>query len=111
MTVPALTRLVVGVDAVADAASIFEQKLELPGRAEGESQVIPIGSAEIELSASAQPRGLSRLVLECDDLAACERRLAERGIPFERDASGALRLGGEATHGVTLEIRGPAARA
>lgn len=107
MSAPRLERVVVGVESVADAARTFAERLELPGRAEGDACAIPIGQATIELSARAQPAGLARLVLRSEDLAELAKRLEARGVPFERAPSGALLLAGEATHGVAIEIRGP----
>jgi hypothetical protein len=49
---------------------------------------------------------MNRLVLRCDDLEATARRLRERGVPFQREEDGALRLEPGATHGVPILIRG-----
>lgn len=101
-----LDRLVVGVDSLDEAARVFAERLELPGVREGEAHRVGIGASSIELSETAQPRGMNRLVLRCDDLEATARRLRERGVPFQREEDGALRLEPGATHGVPILIRG-----
>ncbi len=98
-----LGRLVVGTESVADAARVFEENLELPGSREEQSVRIAIGPSTIELSASARPLGMSRLVLEVSDVDALEKRLREAGVECERDGL-SLKLEGTATHGVPLEI-------
>ncbi len=98
-----LGRLVVGTEDVEDAARVFEENLELPGTREGQSVQIAIGPSTIELSAGAQPLGMSRLVLEVADVDALEKRLREAGVECERDGE-SLKLEAAATHGVPLEI-------
>jgi hypothetical protein len=101
-----LDRLVVGVESLEEAARVFAERLELPGVREGEAHRVGIGASSIELSETVRPKGMSQLVLRCDDLEATASRLRERGVPFRREEDGALRLEPEATHGVPIVIRG-----